>query len=224
MRSDEYIIGFDAREMWYSNGENMGIHTQGKTFLFSDEVQKPLSVDSSIWGSVFNDGCYPDLSDDERKRKGLGTIALPPSIGINNPLWENLNQLTEYLDRHDAEIGKSFWVIAITGLLHDKGRKRSPEDWPHFESTSPSNIQKEWILVGYDVNTCWNECCLTGALHGGGEDQIQSLRNMFGPHLNKYHLFIDVKHARKFSEFQDQLAQEDAPHSVYGIWLIREVR
>lgn len=224
MRTDECILGFNAREMWRNNFQNMKIHGQCETAFFRNEVLKPLSADSSIWASVFNDGHYPGLSDDERKRIGFGTITLPPSIGINKPLWENLNQLTEYLDRHYAEISKPFWVIAITGLLHDMGRKRSPEDWPRFESTLPSNIDKGWVLVGYDVNTCWNECCLTGASHIGTAELIQSLRNTFGPHLNKYHLFIDVKHAREFSEFQDQLAQEDAPHSVYGIWLIRKVQ
>lgn len=224
MDVEDWIVGYGAREMWYHNFESMAIRKPGCTSFLRNGIIKPLSVDTSIWSSVFEDGNYPDLSIDERKRIGLGTLKIPESIGENMPLWGNLEQLENYLTEHNAELIKPYWIISITGLLEDLEHKSPREEWPRFEPTKPGNREEAWRLIGYDINSRYNECCLTGTCFEGNEEHIRSLRNQWGPHLNEYHLFTDIKQAIEFRDLQNCEHPNEAPHFVYGIWLIKDVK
>jgi len=223
MAAKEWIVGYDAREMWNYNFEGMKVREPDSIFFFKPDVVKPLTVDSSIWGCLFNDGHYPQLSDAERQKIGLGTVKLPEWTGPNMPLWENLCQLEEYLALYVAELLKPYWIIAITGLIEDIEVKLSKEEWPHFKSTNPKDIDDSWRIVGYDINTREGECCLTGALHEGSETYIKSQQQRWGQYLNEYHLFNDINNAIEFRNVQNGKTPSDAPHFVYGIWLIKDI-
>lgn len=223
MDIEMWIVGFDGREMSNYNFEGMKTKTPTFTSFLRDNIVKPLTVDSSIWPSVFNDGHFPHLSDEERKELGLGTIKLPEWTGHNMPLWENLQQLEEYLGENDDEVIKPCWIIAITGTVQAVGLKASPDDWPRVESTSPGVVDSEWSLVGYDVLTKLGESGLTGSCFEGDEANIQSVRDRWGPHLNEYHLFKSVEYGLRFRDFENERYPTDSPHFVYGIWQIKEV-
>ena len=136
MSAKEFIVGFDVREFWYIDDQlNKYLH---------DDIIKPLTVDSSIWGSVFNDGHYPDYTDQERISLGLGIIKLPEWIGPNKPLWESLEQLERYFDKYIDEVKKPCWIIAVTQL----------SDLPasgDVEPTNPSVCDESWHFVGFDI-------------------------------------------------------------------------
>ncbi|MHC4156238.1 MAG: hypothetical protein ACYST6_15145 [Planctomycetota bacterium] len=224
MATKHWIVGFDAREMWFYDFERMNVREHGATGYLRDGITKPLTVDSSIWSCIFNDGHYPHLSNRRRTELGMGTVKLPEWIGDNRPLWRNLEELENYISKHDHVIAKPYWIISITGLLEDLEHKSSREEWPRFEPTKPGSRKEAWRLVGYDINSRYNECCLTGTCFEGDEEHIRSLQNRWGPYLNEYHLFMDIEQAIEFRDLQNREHTNDAPHFVYGIWLIKDVK
>ena len=225
MRVKEWILGFDAREMWnYEDVQAMGARTATSTGFLRNGIKKGLSVDQSIWGSVFDSGDYPTLVGEERRHVGLGTLKLPDWIGENNPLWENLSDLEKYLKKHELETIKPYWIIGITLISQPEDIKISNSEWPSFEPTIPPIRESSWRNIGFDIADQSMEAHLTGTAFNGDEQYINALCNRWGPLLNEYHLFREIEHALRFKEEMiETLDQDYMPFFVYGIWLIREV-
>jgi hypothetical protein len=223
MATKDWIVGFDAREMWFYDFERMNVREQGSTGYLRDGITKPLTVDSSIWSCIFNDGHYPHLSDIKRTELGMGTVKLPEWIGDNRPLWRNLEELENYISKHDHVIPKPYWIIAVTGLTEDQALTTFPDEWPRIGPTVPAAIKSTWDLIGYDILTKHRECSLTGSSFEG-EEYIQLSRDRFGPHLNEHHLFWDLERAIEYRDFENEQHPHDAPHALYGIWRITEVQ
>ena len=226
MPKKELLLGFDAREMWYYDDvKAMGARETGSTSFLREGILKGLTVDSSIWPCVFNDGNYPGLSDNERKSLGLGTLKLPEDIGSNSPLWENLEHLENHLKEHESEIIKPYWIIAITLSPAVQRAYAKYDEWPYSDVTVPPILDPAWACVGFDIADQSTESHLTGTTFSGEEDHIESLFRRWGPFLNKYHLFDDMGQAIAFKE---QVAERNdpvnRPYYVYGIWLIKEIK
>jgi hypothetical protein len=225
MNENDWLLGFDAREMWYYGDlEGMRTREPGSIGLLRQDIAKPLSVDSSIWASVFNDGQVYGLSDQERREIGLGTIRLPEWIGQNNVCWQHLEELEKYLASHHAQLIRPYWTIGITAAPHGEDVPASTMEGPTFEPTTPAVRHKSWRLVGYDIADKWMEAMLTGPGFEGEEPYLRSLQERWRPHLNEYHLFRDVDKALEFREFTTETVPTQAPFFVYGIWLIKEER
>ncbi len=67
----ERILGFDVREMWYRDQHDL---------VRSGRFKKMLSLEGSLWGSIFNTGDYPNLAGCQREEIGLGVIELPVTV------------------------------------------------------------------------------------------------------------------------------------------------
>jgi hypothetical protein len=149
MINNELLIGFDAREMWhYENAKAMSERTTGGIGFLRDGIKKGLSVDTSIWGSIFDTGDCVTLVGKERRRAGLGTLKLPDWIGANKPFWKDLSELENYLSLHDSEIIKPYWIIAITKFWQSQEIEKDSHEWPFFEPTIPPSLLPEWKLIG----------------------------------------------------------------------------
>jgi hypothetical protein len=68
---EERIIGYDVREMWYK---------EPCDFRMGSKLVKMLSVDHTLWSSIFHHGGYGDLVEKDREEKGYGMIELPPIL------------------------------------------------------------------------------------------------------------------------------------------------
>ena len=206
--AEDWIIGYDARVALHSDTPNV--------------MDRKASADTSIWASVFDQGDYPDLSRAERERIGFGTLPLPEWTGINHPFWESLQKLEEYLRVCAKAIAQPYWIVAVTGLVAEIGRKENPDDWPRFEQAIPKDISKDWRLLGYDVNSRHDEDSISWifSCDSGGQKEAQS---RWVQRLNPYGLFDLVEDSAEFRESQDRLTSVAAPYFVRGLWIVREV-
>jgi hypothetical protein len=208
---EEKIIGYDVREMWHKNKYN---------FRMGSKLVKMLSMDYTLWNSIFFcEGHYPDAM-----KNGFGMIGLPPfsRVGINYTLWSDLADMQNYLSPYRSAEGKPYWVVAITIRTEDlEGESRVREDWPHDPESNPDSIQRDWVLVGYDVTNVWSDNMITPKLFPEAEaDDVAELTR----ELNEYLLFPSMEKAAEFKVRWDTAFPEDAPHLVYGIWRIEEAR
>lgn len=206
MKSGEELIGFDAREMGIQpdaawNQERRSI------YLISPDVDKPLSTDVLVWPPVLDMERYLNLYQDAW-------------IEFLN-LWSNLSELKKCLRSAQEPAKKPFWIIAVT-LLSGVLSENEKATWaPMLPSTVPSGCKENWPLLGYDISDMG---LLSGLSNCGyDEDQILSLRDRWGPHLNTFHLFTDLYQANEFKLMTNNRVTEHAPFFLYGLYLIEKV-
>jgi hypothetical protein len=130
------IVGFDVREMYFGPHEDWTLERR-QQFLLKD-VEKPLSVDPVVWRSLFN-------------------IA-SPSFSLNawptvrgDGLYRSWGKL-EYVLQAVKDWGESIkpcWIVGIT-MFADKTEQENIQAYADWR-ISPTVIDKNWRLLGYDV-------------------------------------------------------------------------
>jgi hypothetical protein len=211
----EKVLGFDFREVWRSSDDLWPLKRR-EIFLLNLDAAKPLSVDSTVWPSVFDIGQGIGLPQAERQRLGMAGLELPQWIGPNAGLWENLDDMRRYLaDRWQDPRPHS--SIAIT-WLSDQEFSDAGQAGPYLEPTSPAGINPDWLFLGFDVA----DGSLVSGLSNCGylPDEVARLRSEWWPHVNENHLFRNAATAFKFRELADARVPEHAPFFVYGLYVI----
>lgn len=221
MNMKNFLLGFDAREMW-CDFQSSWSDERRDAYLLRKDILKPLSTDIMVWPSVFDTQKEVELSGLKLEVLTWKGLILPSWIGPNRPLWENLAHLRKHLAEHWIDRTKPYWIIAIDRLSEAAIDNESIGSWPYLNSTLPSSIDANWRLLGYDVSDSFFLSGLSNCGFGLETQNVQFLRNQWGPFLNRYHLFDDFGQAILFKEFSNQRVREHAPFFVYGIWLIEE--
>ena len=209
MRSNELLLGFDAREMWLDFSEDWP-EERKRSFLLRRDIVKPLSTDTSVWQSVF-DVDY--------------TLQRPQWTGPIWPLWENLEALENYVSTAWSQRREPYWLIAITLCLAIPSREERAYWNARTEGTlyTPSVCDPSWPLLGYDVADSYLLSGLTNLSWGNdSKDEVQAIGEKYIPSLNEYHLFTSVEPAAEFIPLAEEGARAHAPFVVLGIWLIKK--
>ena len=232
MRSNELLLGFDARKLWLDVAEYWP-EERKRTFLLRQDIVKPLSTDIVVWRSVF---------DVEQ------TLNRPQWTGPIQELWEDLATLQAYLDTAWSERTLPYWIIAVT-LQEDVCESEDLLEWYARVSTNsidgtvpdvlplsgdllewyarasmiiPALRDPAWAFLGYDVSDKWLLSGLSNCGYGTNETEIQILRETYASDLNEHHLFDSIKPAVDFMHFSDERVRAHAPFFVFGIWLIKK--
>ena len=202
MRSNELLLGFDAREMWLDPQEYWP-DSRKKMYLLRSDVVRPLSTDTSVWRAVFD-------ADTSLQR--------PQWIGPIQNLWDNLAALQESMDT----VTLPCWIIAVT-LQEDVCENEDLLEWDARASNIvPSLRDPAWTFLGYDVCDEGLLSGLSNCGYGTNESEIQNLRDTYASDLNEHHLFDSIEPATEFRMLSDKRVREHAPFFVFGIWLIKK--
>jgi hypothetical protein len=145
---------------------------------------------------------------------GVDKSARAPTQWRDLWLWENLQQLREYLQQNRDAVQHPYQVIGIT-LLRNALTTREKELWALLAPTVPASLNKEWAFLGYDIA---DEIFISGLSDCGYEASELHLRNGWGPYLNDWHLFTEKDQAIKFKKMTDQRVPEHAPFYVYSLY------
>jgi hypothetical protein len=206
MRSNELLLGFDAREMWLSP-QDYWPDSRKKMYLLRYDVVRPLSTATSVWRAVFD-------ADTSLQR--------PQWIGPIQSLWASLATLQEYMDTAWSERTLPYWIIAVI-LQEDVCESEDLQEWyARASNIIPSLRDPAWAFLGYDVSDKWLLSGLSNCGYGTNESEIQILRETYASSLNEQHLFDSIKPAVDFMHVSDERVQEHAPFFVFGIWLIKK--
>jgi len=206
MRSNELLLGFDAREMGLDPQEYWS-DSRKKMYLLRYDVVRPLSTDTSVWRDVF-------AADTSLQR--------PQWTGPIQSLWDNLATLQEYLDTAWSDRALPYWIIAVT-LQADVCDSEDLLEWyARASNINPSLRDPAWAFLGYDVSDQWLLSGLSNCGYGTNESEIQIFRETYASSLNEHHLFDSIKPAVDFMRFSDERVRAHAPFFVFGIWLIKK--
>jgi hypothetical protein len=211
----ERLIGFDIRDP-IGGSDHLWDANRREVFLLRRDVLAPLSVDTSVWPSVFDSGQGIGLPEVERVRLGLAGIPLPTYTGPNASLWEDAETMRRYLIEK-WENPKPCVTIAIS-WISDSGFSEGDKYGPYLSQTSPSALDPRWERLGFDIG----DGSLVSGLSNCGylAEEAQDLRDRWGASLTDHHLFDDLPPAFQFRDLVNQRVTSHAPFFVYGLYLI----
>ncbi len=198
---EELLIGFDIREMWLPAWPPQ----RQLTYCLRPDVEKVLSADSWVWPSVF------DLEPDLRRPAGCCFV---------QDMWGHLKSMIEAGCAGQVDPDKLSWIIAIV-FVPDMSTADALPFWASEPRIpSPSALDSRWEFLGYDVADDFLLSGLSGCGYSPDTDSAQ-LRQQWASHLNKYHLFCDLSHAKEFRNLSDARVPEHSPFFLYSLWTVR---
>lgn len=193
-------LAFDARVMWLEFATLWDARRQAQ-YLLRQNVSRVLSVDGSVWPSVFDE----EAIGADMKRITIGGPDMPDYVGVDSPLWENLESLRDFVGKSDPRLVRPFWIVAFSGL----------------GGSTNACVSDTWTFLGYDVA----DGAATSGLSNCGyteSDRAVVLSQGWQLDLNDFHLFSSVKAANEFREFSNSRVTEHSPFSVVGLYLVDE--
>ncbi len=223
---DEILVGFDAREA----GEHDPYwgDQRRQRFLLRHDVARPLSIDRSVWPTIF-DGPWqavPVTDGPGGKRIGDQVVWVHDrnKIGPNAPLWQNLDRMQNKLDEQGADPA-GIVLVAVGWCFRWNGEESPyPEDsirsysmGPYdMKEAEPAEPERSWDLLGYDVATG----SLTSGLSNGfyAPEDSARLREQWAAKLNAHHLFRDQDSAFAFVEAMNARDTCDPWFHVYSLY------
>lgn len=231
----EILIGFDVREMWIPTNILWNQARKNRCLLRLD-VDKPLSVDPTVWQSIFdidnptNSGVLPKIElmtwaevtpktqyqTDEWQTifENSQQLKLPEWTGPREA-WDNLERLIHHVTKFWT-IWKPSWIIAITIVISDD------KDIVEFKNydIKPENIGNEWKLLGYDVADYFFTSFLTNAAYSNQEKL--DFEKTFTYKLNTHHLFKTMEQAESYVLVAESRDEKHGRMYSYGIYLVED--
>jgi hypothetical protein len=194
------LIGFDAREMW-QEFHIAWSQERKENFLLRQDIKKPLSTDTMVWPSVFDE---------------VGELA--PPYNWRGSLWDGLEVMRGFMKARPITTHLTFWMIGITLVSGEFEAGQEEMGYPTLPALDLPAESEDWTLLGYDVS---DHSLLSGLSNCGYlEREKQRFRKRWARHLNRYHLFGEVDPAVEFKAITDRRIPEHAPFFVYGLYLI----
>lgn len=157
---------------------------------------------------------FEDTWPPDRQALYLLRTDLDKPLSTDTLVWAALSKTLDLQSRLEdlhhslaqSELGKPYCIIAITQVS--------------VLEESISSFDPGWQRLGYDVSDTWRLSGLSNC--GYLSDEIDDLREEWGPHLNLYHLFEDVERAWDFRSLTNWRVPEHAPFYVYGLYLVEQ--
>jgi hypothetical protein len=200
MNALNLLLGYDAREAWISFESSWSAERRLR-FLLRQEIEKPLSVDSDVWPSVF---------------ELVTGLKRPDWTGYVQDLWDNLDALTSTLQSQRPVELTNTRFIAVE-LVASMCSAEALAEWrDRVRDVVPPRLdQLPRRLAGYDVADFFLLSGLTNC-----ETPMRPNLSRWAPLLNQYHLFSDPAPALEFKAEVDQRMPKHAPFFVFALWLL----
>ena len=210
----DLIIGYDARECW-STPEKTWTKQRRNSLLIRLDVVRPLSIDQTVWNSVFD--YFPNLK--------------PSWVGYFQDLWGSLENLRKVVLESKELEAKQFYIVAfslcsafcssvdiakIVTLLNGVNTDGETGSQPIVTPSSPG---KNWTSLGFDVADLFGTSALSNC--GFEEEAVdRDSRKSWEREINEVHLFSDASAAVRFRDFSNSRVPEHAPFFVFQLWRV----
>jgi hypothetical protein len=219
---NRWLLNFDvrvAKEQYVSRRWDRDSRTE---FLLRPDIEWPLSVDRSVWPSVFFSNGFRDFRDED------ATIGIDPQLeGTSGPTsWQDLDRMRAHYDAHGALApGGVFVAIELLSERTAEG-PLIPYELPGgiqcgiwLDPTVPDRIPEGSTLLGYDVADDGRISGLSNC--GYTEGEVRAMGPVWADRLNSFGLLSTLEDAVAFRQQCDQRVPEHAPFWVYTLWRLR---
>jgi hypothetical protein len=161
-------------------------------YLLRPEIERPLSVDPRVWP-----GALP---------AGLTDGAAPD-------YWADLAALRqECVARGLDEDAATLVALTVSGSNNQALALLVP--------CAPADIDPAWQPLGWDVADNGLVSGLSNCGYCPDVEDVEALRQAFGPRLNKHGLFDDLADAEAFRAISDARVPEHASFLIHRLFLV----
>jgi hypothetical protein len=194
------VLGFDVRlldeyaKRWPEERRNI--------YLIRSDAAPVLSTDVFVWPSLFTRADF--------------ISSTPQAVNKALFLWCDLDSLQQEINKFAGSV--MHCVVAIELCYEDLNTTERREWDPFLWPTIPAQVEPSWVLLGYDVADMAFISGLTNC--GYSQNEIKVLSEHYGTHLNRYHLFQNLRYASEFRMMTNIRVPEHAPFFVYGLYCI----
>lgn len=201
MNAHDILLGYDLRENWRTFEETWDAQSRER-FLLREDVEKPLSVDSYVWPSVFDT---------------VSELRRPEWTGCVQDLWEDLEELMRFAE--SVEYPRNQACLIAVELVADSCSAGEFVDWrDRVLEVVPPLEKLSFQLLGYDVADYY---LLSGLMNCEPVRRHDS--SHWGPMLNRCHLFREPDSALEFKLQCDRSVQGHAPFFVFAVWSLSAI-
>jgi len=204
----EELLGFDNRLDPKYYLDDVWSRERRAKYLLAPGVQWPLSVDNTVWPSVF---CYSTAVVHSCHLRTMINIDPVNTRHSALELWPDLQTMKDYL-------GKQKGINIAISLHANKEVFLSEEFWIAVldPRLSMDDLPKEWIHLGYDVGDRDMISGLSNCSYNTNE--IISLKETWAHCLNEHGLFSKIDDATEFKEITDKRVPRHSPFYVFSLY------
>lgn len=220
----ELLMGYDmrihpkyCRDEWDTRRKS--------TFLLEEKTVDPLSVDTSVWPTIFEfregtpEAPLGDISVNGRAITHTKVIVDMnySKIDLTYETWNSYEDMKLYLRKYNYYKDNAV-PVAVIIILTEAIKKDLFSYNSLLEKTelSEHNLPVEMSFIGYDVGDGDMISGLTNC--GYTKEDKAHLNNIFQESINPYGLFDEYHDANKFKEMTNYRVASHAPFYVYGIY------
>ena len=209
MTVDRYLLGYDLRACAKDYVSTEWPDSRRSEYLLRDDVRWPLSVDTTVWPSLFH---FTSRLGDYRP---VETIEVEPADNGQLVLrvWNDVAPM-ETTFREKAKKHACFLRVAIE--LWDERNALDKPGWELVAETLSRNVEppRGWTAVGFDVADAG---FVSGLMNCGYTEHERSELSAWTKDLNEFGLFEDVQRAVDFRSMSENRVPEHAPFFVYRL-------
>ena len=188
-------------------------------YLLRPSVDWPLSVDASVWPSVFYSAIFREASHID-----FGEIEVDPETD-DGDYWLKLDQMKAFYESHKKPDTQGVFLAIqlfsekepqagyLPYLLSDNNQCALI-----IHDTVPPELPPDSELLGYDVADGGGISGLTNCSYTAEEKA--KLQPMWAGRLNTFGLLRTVEDAFEFANVTNERVREHAPFFVYGMSLL----
>ena len=213
-----YLLGYDIRLTADAYVAQRWTGQHRETFLLRPETRWPVSVDSSVWPTVFR---YTD------QKSGFLGVPLAEEVQAAQPdfahrvldLWQDPEAMRHALKQSDAAPSLAGKTVEMAVTLSADASVADIRRWSGlFEDADAFRTRQppaHWQFLGFDVA----DDAMTSGLSNCGftEAEKPETQARFGGHLNYFGLFQRWTDADQFRMACNTRIPEHSPFYVFGI-------
>lgn len=204
-----YFLGYDLRACAKDYVSTEWAATRRLTYLLKHDIPWPLSVDTTVWPSLFH---FTSRRGDYRP---VETVEVEPANQeqLVLRLWDDRAVMEATF--HQKAVQQTCFVPVAIELLDDRSAAEKSE-WKLITQalSRQSEPPRGWTSVGYDVADADYVSGLTNC--GYAEDERTELSDSIKA-LNEFGLFGDFERAAEFRSISEKRVPEHAPFFVYRL-------
>jgi len=206
------VLGYDIRKHYGGYYQYEWDYERRERFLISNNIVWPLSIDTTVWPSLFRVQIHPvniQMKDDNEV-----AVQMSADNYIIGNLWQSHDSMVEYYDMYCIRKQKTIPTVFTLHTWDEPSTKESTiTAFPHDNSLiMPSG----YSLVGYDIADQFFVSSLSNCGYGNNEGEGDA-RFEYASYVNDYGLFGALNDAIKFKSVSNISVKEHAPFYVYGV-------
>ena len=216
---NRWLLQFDVRIAKEEYVSQRWDKDSGAEYLLRPDIEWPLSIDRSVWPSVFFSNHFRDFRD------AHATIGIDPELEGTTWLrsWQDLERMRIHYDAHRALApGGVFVGIELLSekaadgpsILYELPDGIQCGIW--LDPTDPDRVPEGSALLGYDVADAGRTSGLSNC--GYTEEEVSALGPVWADRLNSFGLLSALEDAVAFRQQCNYRVPEHAPFWVYALW------